>query len=100
MTKQQFGRYQRAESAQQNGFENLPLFAAAVIAANYAKLPTETINNSVAFYLGSRVIYNLLYINIENLRAAGLRSIVYVSGIVALMRLFVKAGQVVNASVF
>ena len=34
----------RAEGAQQNGFENLGLFAAAVVAGNIAGLPAATLN--------------------------------------------------------
>lgn len=99
LTKEDFGLYQRAEGAQQNGFENLPLFAAALIAGHWAKLPTETINNTALFYLGSRVLYTFLYLNITNLKYAGLRSVVFVSGVVACLRLFVKAGQVANSTI-
>lgn len=52
----------RAEGAQQNGFENLGLFAAAVVIGNVAKLPNETLNGLAAAYLASRVAYNGLYI--------------------------------------
>ena len=52
----------RAEGAQQNGFENLGLFAAAVVIGNVAKLPNETLNTLSAAYLASRVAYNGLYI--------------------------------------
>jgi uncharacterized MAPEG superfamily protein len=53
----------RAEGAQQNGFENLGLFAAAVLAGNFAKLDHETLNWLSMGYLGSRIAYNLLYVN-------------------------------------
>jgi uncharacterized MAPEG superfamily protein len=52
----------RAEGAQQNGFENLGLFAAAVVIGNVAKLPNETLNTLSAAYLASRVAYNALYV--------------------------------------
>jgi uncharacterized MAPEG superfamily protein len=57
------GKIIRAEGAQQNGFENLGLFAAAVLAGNVAKLDNKTLNWLTLGYLGSRVAYNLLYIN-------------------------------------
>ncbi|QIW97491.1 hypothetical protein AMS68_003009 [Peltaster fructicola] len=53
----------RAEGAQQNGFENIGLFAAAVVIGNVAKLENSTLNTLSAGYLASRVAYNLLYIN-------------------------------------
>ena len=53
----------RAEAAQQNGFENVGLFAAAVGAANFAKVDVQWLNALAVGYLASRVVYNLLYIN-------------------------------------
>ena len=52
----------RAEGAQQNGFENIGLFAAAVVIGNVAKLDNSTLNTLSGAYLASRVVYNLLYI--------------------------------------
>lgn len=56
-------RIVRAEGAQQNGFENIGLFAAAVVAGNMARLDNWTLNALTGGYLASRVAYNLLYIN-------------------------------------
>lgn len=53
----------RAEGAQQNGFENIGLFAAAVVVGNVAKLDNSTLNTLSYGYLASRVVYNFLYIN-------------------------------------
>lgn len=53
----------RAAGAQANGFENLPLFAAAVVAGNAARLDVGTLNGLCVGYLVSRVAYNLIYIN-------------------------------------
>lgn len=52
----------RAEGAQQNGFENLGLFASAVVIGNVAKLDNSTLNMLSCAYLASRVVYNLSYI--------------------------------------
>lgn len=52
-------RYLRAEAAQQNGHENLPLFAAALIVANYAGLSKSELNWTAGAYLASRVVYNV-----------------------------------------
>jgi len=54
LSESDFKQYQRAEAAQQNGFENIGLFASAVLAANYARLPVRTINVASCFYLASR----------------------------------------------
>ena len=52
----------RAEAAQQNGYENLGFFAAAVVAANVAKVDYWWINTLSAGYIASRVLFNIVYI--------------------------------------
>jgi uncharacterized MAPEG superfamily protein len=53
----------RAEGAQQNGFENVGLFAAAVVAGNVAGVSNSTLNYLTSGYLASRAIYVWIYIN-------------------------------------
>ena len=96
MSSAQFGRFQRAEAAQQNGFENIGLYAAAVVIANVARLPVSTLNTATLYYLVSRAVYNLLYINVESLSMSNLRTIVFLSGIGTIMTLFVKSGNALN----
>jgi uncharacterized MAPEG superfamily protein len=55
-------RIVRAEGAQQNGFENLGLFASAVVAGNIAGLDNGALNWLSGGYLLSRVVYNMVYI--------------------------------------
>jgi uncharacterized MAPEG superfamily protein len=80
-----------------NGFENLPFFASAVVCANLAKLDTGTINNHVALYLASRIVYNFLYINTSDLNKSLTRSVAYLTGIGAIFSIFIKAGKAANA---
>jgi uncharacterized MAPEG superfamily protein len=47
-------RIVRSESAQQNGFENVPFFGIAILAGNYAKLAPSTLNTLALVYLASR----------------------------------------------
>ena len=81
MTAAQFARYQRAEAAQQNGFENVGIYAAAIVAANVAKVPASTCNTAAAIYLASRVVYNMLYINTEKLSTSNLRTVAFLLGV-------------------
>jgi uncharacterized MAPEG superfamily protein len=60
----------RAEGAQQNGFENVGLFASAVVAGNIAGLDNRTLNILSSGYLASRAVYNYIYIN-NKTEAAG-----------------------------
>ncbi|QDS76246.1 hypothetical protein FKW77_001055 [Venturia effusa] len=89
----------RAEGAQQNGFENLGIFAAAVLAGNYAKLDNETLNWLSMGYLGSRVVYNFLYINNTSDVMANARTVSFLSGIGIIFTLFVKSGNAIRNSV-
>ncbi|CDS02263.1 uncharacterized protein SPSC_02649 [Sporisorium scitamineum] len=82
----------RAESAQLNGFETLGLFAAAVVAANAAKVPSHELNQLTAGYLASRALFNLLYIYVTDQATATLRSGSYLTGIGIIFTLFIKAG--------
>jgi uncharacterized MAPEG superfamily protein len=104
----------RAEGAQQNGFENIGLFAAAVVIGNVAKLDNWTLNALSAGYLASRVVYNALYIT-GTTDAAGKkvsfgitrgqiadvffssiangRSVVFLTGVGIIWTFFIKSGN-------
>src|SRR5712671_5430955 len=86
----------RSEGAQKNGFENLGLFAAAVVAGNIAGLPAETLNLLSGGYLASRVLYNYVYITHTSQAMANVRSLTYLSGIGMIMTLFVKSGNAIR----
>ncbi|KAI9829318.1 MAG: hypothetical protein M1819_006381 [Sarea resinae] len=89
-----FARYERAEAAHKNGFENLPVFVGAVILGNMAKLPPATLNAVTGAYLVSRIVYTLAYINVEQRKYSLARTGIYLSGIFMCMYLIVRAGNV------
>jgi uncharacterized MAPEG superfamily protein len=91
-------KIKRAEGAQQNGFENVALFAAAVTAGNVGGVDTFWLNALSLGYLSSRVLYNLIYINNSTPGLAAMRSTVFISGVGMIMTLFVKAGNALNAA--
>lgn len=112
-------RIVRAEGAQQNGFENVGLFASAVVAANsksdffagdsrslqerntradpilqsVAKVDNWTLNVLSGSYLVSRAVYNIIYINNESEGLAGARTATFLGGVGVIFTLFVKAGN-------
>ncbi|KAF1355452.1 hypothetical protein BDV97DRAFT_387509 [Delphinella strobiligena] len=90
------GRIIRAESAQQNGFENIGLYAAAVVAANHAGVDNWTLNALSGGYVFSRLAYNLIYVNNETEALANARSVSFLSGIGIIFTLFIKAGNAVR----
>ncbi|KAI1341876.1 hypothetical protein F5Y15DRAFT_413801 [Xylariaceae sp. FL0016] len=86
-------RLLRAESCVANAFEGLPLFAAGVVAANAAGLPTSTVNALSLGYVASRVAYTWVYIwGQNNRRLSGARTLVWMAGMGMIMTMFVKAG--------
>ncbi|KUJ16517.1 uncharacterized protein LY89DRAFT_707728 [Mollisia scopiformis] len=87
----------RAESAQMNGFENLPLFTTALLAGNLASLPSSTLNTFAAAYLASRVLYNFIYINNTTETMANVRSLVFISGVGMCMSMFVMSGNALKS---
>lgn len=59
----------RALAAHQNAFESLIVFAAAILLAIATKTTNETVQLLAMVHIGSRVIYNILYLlNIGLLR--------------------------------
>lgn len=86
----------RAEGAQQNGFENLGLFAAAVVIGNVAKLDNSTLNTLAFGYLASRVAFNGLYIYGTTDMLSNVRSMSFLVGVGIIWTFFIKSGNVLK----
>ncbi|TKA26778.1 hypothetical protein B0A50_04224 [Salinomyces thailandicus] len=83
----------RARGAHLNSMEVFPLFAAAVVAGNVAKLPSQDLNDMGLSFLGARTLYMALYIGISNDVLAFARTGVYAWSIgIPLVALW-RAGQ-------
>lgn len=82
----------RAEGAQQNGFENICIFAAGVVAGNAAGLGAGCLIALSAAYIASTVVYHLIYVNSTTPAAANMRSIVFVSSSALIITMFVSVG--------
>lgn len=85
------GRILRAESAQQNSYENLGLFAAAIVAGNAAGLTPSTLNGLGLAYVGVRFVYNHIYI-FQDLVPTQVRTLAFFASVGCYMALFVQAG--------
>lgn len=60
----------RANAVQQNSFESLPLFIAAILMAEYMVVPQSIIMSLGIAYLALRLIYGICYLaNIATLRS-------------------------------
>jgi uncharacterized MAPEG superfamily protein len=81
---QQEGFRARANAAQLNSFEVLPLFAAAVIIAHLRSAPQHTIDLLAIGFIVARVVYIGLYV--ANL--ASLRSLSWLVGLVCVVAMF------------
>jgi uncharacterized MAPEG superfamily protein len=89
-------RILRCESAQTNGFENLGLFATAVLAGNLAGLPAQTLNTLSSGYCLSRIVYNFIYINNTSEAMANTRTVVFLAGVGQIFTLFIQSGNVLR----
>ncbi|RVD89064.1 uncharacterized protein DFL_000086 [Arthrobotrys flagrans] len=92
-----FARSQRAQAASANGLEILGFWGLAVLAGNLAQLPTKSLNDHALVFLGSRVLYSILYINISTLKLSALRSLVWSVGIAAISNLLWRSTVALNA---
>lgn len=64
------GRAARANAAQQNSFESLPVFLASVIVAMLFFVPQIVVNYLAVMYVALRLIYAIAYIvNLPTLRS-------------------------------
>jgi uncharacterized MAPEG superfamily protein len=79
------GRSQRANWAQQNSFEILPAYAAAVIVAHLAGAQQNFVDSLAVLFIVSRVLYAICYIQ----DWATLRSLVWAIGLACIAGLFV-----------
>ena len=94
----QRNRMHRAEACVANGIEQLPLFAAAVTAANAAELPLEVVNGCAIAYLASRLVYSWIYIwGMDQGVSPGMRSLSWFASSGACLALFVKSGMKMRA---
>ncbi len=82
------GMSQRAYWAEQNGFEILPAYIAAVFVSHLAGADQATADLLAVSFIVSRVIYSICYL----MNWASLRSIVWVIGLLSIVGLFVISG--------
>jgi uncharacterized MAPEG superfamily protein len=67
------------------------------VAGNVAGVATERINKLTLAYVLSRVVYNFIYVSLQdNARFANLRPLAWGTGITIIMMLFVAAGKALN----
>ncbi|GAA5934151.1 uncharacterized protein JCM15063_000570 [Sporobolomyces koalae] len=90
------GKFVRAEAATSNTYETLPLFACAVLAGAVARLPLEQQHKFAFGYVAIRAVYSFLYVKIANPKYAGLRSVVWLTGILSIFNHFIQAGKTFN----
>jgi uncharacterized MAPEG superfamily protein len=77
----------RANAAQQNSWEVLPIFIAGVLMASYAHVAPATVNFWAVWFIVARIVYAVLYIG----NRASLRSLVWALALLAPLRLMVAA---------
>ena len=81
----QEGFRRRADSAQRNGFEAFPFFAAAVIVAQSIGASQERVDALAVIFIVARVVYTVCYVADWH----GARSIAWLIGWVATVAIFV-----------
>ena len=79
------GLSQRAHWAEQNSFEILPAFIAAVLVAHFAGAEQATVDSLAVGFVVSRVLYSICYLT----NWASLRSLTWMVGLLFIVSLFV-----------
>lgn len=89
-------RILRAEAAFANGLDTIGLYAAAVASVNIAKVDPVVANVLVLIYLATRVLYNVIYVILQDEpRWALARSVTWFAGIGIILAMFGLAGTAV-----
>ena len=83
-TSKQTGWKARAAAAQHNGFEALPLFVFAVLAAQHAGLAQAHTDQLAMAFIGVRLVYIALYLA----NMGTLRTLVWTAGLVINIMIF------------
>ncbi|KAJ9136750.1 hypothetical protein NKR23_g9632 [Pleurostoma richardsiae] len=87
-------RIRRANAAQDNGFESLGMYAGGIVAANAAGVLPATVNSLALAYLAVRVVYNFVYVILQdNRKFAPLRSLMWITSVGIMFALWIKAGN-------
>ncbi|MFZ6757628.1 MAPEG family protein [Undibacterium sp. Ji50W] len=81
------GWQQRAHAAQQNGFEALPLFIAAVVLAQQSHADQVRIDQLALLFVAIRIVYIITYLANQ----AALRSLVWFAGVVTSVAILAMA---------
>lgn len=96
LTPEVYAKYERCEAASANGFENLPLFATAVVLGNMAKLDQASLDKFAASYLVLRVIYFVSYTYTSKQEYTPIRSVLWISSALLSIGVIVQAAKVLN----
>lgn len=88
-----YSRYERAEAAHKNGFENFPVFVGAILAGNMAALGVGTLNTFAVAYLCMRVLYTGAYICISTHQFSLLRTAIWLMSALMCMGIFIRSGN-------
>ncbi|KAF8521333.1 hypothetical protein JB92DRAFT_2807739 [Gautieria morchelliformis] len=92
-------RIVRLGGAHENGTEIFPVWASAVLAANYAGIEQRTLNIVSGAFIGLRLLYNYIYINQASASASLLRTATWFTSIGIPMYLFIKAANKIRVGV-
>jgi uncharacterized MAPEG superfamily protein len=87
-----FAKYERAEAAQKNSFENFPIFVGAILAGNLAKLGSPLLNSFVGAYLGMRVLHTIVYVSVSSNKYSFFRTAIWGISTLMCMGVYVKSG--------
>ncbi|GFF32261.1 hypothetical protein IFM51744_03323 [Aspergillus udagawae] len=86
----------KARGAHLNAMEGLPLFAAAMLAGNLAKLPSSDLNTLSLEFIGARLLYTALYMGAKSEAISYLRTGVWAWSVSIPIWGLIQAGRALN----
>jgi uncharacterized MAPEG superfamily protein len=88
-----FARYERAEAASSNSYENMPIFYSAIIIGHLARLDKAALNAFAFRYLLVRTAYVFSFVGISNQKYTPIRTALYFTGLVMCIRLLIESAR-------
>ncbi|KAJ5222645.1 uncharacterized protein N7469_008885 [Penicillium citrinum] len=96
ISSQVWDKLARARGAHLNALEGIPMFAAAMLAGNLAKLPSKDLNYMAIDYLAARVLYTAVYMGVKSELGSYLRTGIWAWSISIPIWVLVRAGNAIN----
>jgi uncharacterized MAPEG superfamily protein len=92
-----YAKYERAEAASANSYENMPLYIGAIILGHFAKLDKAVLDKFAFRFLLVRAVYALVYVQTARQSRTPLRTLLWGYSIWMCVQVYLQAAKALAA---